>query len=406
LTTPGAIVSVNGEEPRRVGSEGQLSFEMPLNRDYTVRIANGDDYLPITKSGRLVSKRVVIDEEPVSRYSIVRVPSPPEGVDVLVDGAPYPAANVLRSASELVIGRIAPGKREIRLRHAAKGEASYSFDLEAGDDLTWPAQFVAALGSLVLTSEPGARVYVDKEYVADVPSTGVLKVGDLEMGAHEVRITKTEFEDWTATIQIATPAAIERAARLVRRASATELFDDFKGGVGQWQSVAPGATVGGDGLALSGAAAPTLTRSSYGDFKMTFYVTLRNGAGAAWVVRAADAKNYYRFYLSGPAGSIPNRFVVDVVRDGVADESLRRTIPLPIALEPGARFTIELLAAGNTIKSSLRIESVSAQARMGEVITLSSYTDERNSFPFGAVGFCTVGPESFVVSELFVVPQR
>jgi len=136
------------------------------------------------------------------------------------------------------------------------------------------------------------------------------------------------------------------------------------------------------------------------DFNMNFQVKLINGAGTAWALRTQkDLKNYYLFYLSGPNGQFPNRFVTYIVRDGVFSPSnFNLALGLPLQLESGGEYNIDIKVEGNKFTHTIKDEQT------GKEFALAAFTDLQNSFPTGAVGFRSVGIEKFSINTLYVRP--
>ena len=58
-------------------------------------------------------------------------------------------------------------------------------------------------GTLKIESNPGnAEVYIDGEYKGQTPSSGYLTIGDLIAGDHDLRVTKSGYNDWMGVITI------------------------------------------------------------------------------------------------------------------------------------------------------------------------------------------------------------
>ncbi len=165
----------------------------------------------------------------------------------------------------------------------------------------------------------------------------------------------------------------------------------------------------GDG-ALEIAEAPQLgflTDKRFRDFTMNFQITLINGEGAAWALRA-DGDSYYLFYLSGPKGMQPNRFVTYLVKDGKMDQ-VGTPFNIIRPLCEGCAYTITIKAEGNNFFHQIHIDSVPDQHEdekqfEGETYKLGDYADAEDTFPNGSVGFRTFASEKFSVADLFIYP--
>lgn len=137
----------------------------------------------------------------------------------------------------------------------------------------------------------------------------------------------------------------------------------------------------------------------YDDFTMSFNLKLLNQGGAAWALRVDKSRrNYYLFYLSGPGGKYPNRFLSYIVRDGVIDLKTERMNEVIAELKPGTQYQIDITAMQNKITHTLTPAATGVETKLHEFI------DPNNSFPRGGLGFRTVGAEKFSIDDLFARP--
>lgn len=160
----------------------------------------------------------------------------------------------------------------------------------------------------------------------------------------------------------------------------------------------------GDGM-LQLEEAPELgilTDKRFRDFTMSFQVKLSNGGGAAWALRA-NAENYYLFYLSGPKGVQPNKFVTYLSRGDKLDQ-VGTAFNLIRPLVEGGIYTISIKAEKNNFFHHIRIDSVPDGQFEGEEYKLGEYSDPADTFPNGTIGFRTFASEKFSVADLFLYP--
>ena len=135
------------------------------------------------------------------------------------------------------------------------------------------------------------------------------------------------------------------------------------------------------------------------NFTMTFHLRLENAGGAAWALHAKDPNNYYLFYLSGPDGQIPNRFLTYVVRDNkFTPPEFKSSIPVVPRLASGGEYQIDIKVDKN------RFFHWITPSDSGKKFNLGDYTDTDNVFPAGGVGFRTIGIEKFSMDDLFIWP--
>jgi serine/threonine protein kinase len=138
---------------------------------------------------------------------------------------------------------------------------------------------------------------------------------------------------------------------------------------------------------------------NYDNFEMNFHLKLLNDAGAAWALRVNDSNNYYLFYLSGPGGNYPNRFITYVVRDGKFSlPNFALSTPFTVELKSGGQYEVNIKAEGNQITQKI------TPAETGDEVNLGLFHDPDNTFTFGGIGFRTVGIEKFSIDDLYVRP--
>lgn len=141
-----------------------------------------------------------------------------------------------------------------------------------------------------------------------------------------------------------------------------------------------------------------LSGVAYGNFEAGFNLRPLDGRGAAWALRVQDTENYYLFYLSGPGGLYPNRFLSYVVREGRRDPRSERSVNLVEELKAGGYYFVKVTAEGNKITHTL------TPAESGVELKLGDFVDPAGAYPRGSIGFCTVGGETFTVDDLFIHP--
>jgi hypothetical protein len=403
---PNARVEINGRAYGTTDAGGEFQRELPANRPYTVVVTAGSEYEPYVERVRLSPRAAeTVKAELRFRYGLLELgPILPDG-KILINGAP--PARVQRDDERglFVVDGIAPGEYAVTYEAPGYLPVEGRLKVEAGSTYTLVRAPQPARVTLTVVTEPDARVSVGDVPKGRVSATGRLTVDDVPPGSRVVTVVKEGYEVFTATrrFEVGRPVTVE--AKLVPT-EAFELVEDFGAGAGAWNPPGPGCAAARGALEVAGATSPCLARGfSYRDFDMSFYVTLRDGKGAAWVVRAADTESYYLFFLSGPRGPFPNRFATYVVRGGHLDlASPVRSVALATALVEGGRYTIALKARGGSFSSSITPEDPKLSPDAGQVITLDSWRDTNATFTYGPVGFRTVGDERFAVDLVVVTP--
>jgi hypothetical protein len=180
-----------------------------------------------------------------------------------------------------------------------------------------------------------------------------------------------------------------------------EFSDDFDVfNPNRWNVPATGWVVESGRLQLDRAAVIGFPKNlNNRDFAATFHLKLINAGGAAWAVRVRDAANYYLFYLSGPEGLFPPaRFNTYIVRNGRFDPRDHvESVAAIVELRAQGEYQVEIIARDNVLEHRI------TPAETGKRITLGSFKDVGDVFPYGGIGFRTVGPEVFSVDELYVL---
>ncbi len=218
-----------------------------------------------------------------------------------------------------------------------------------------------------------------------------------------MKLEKYGYEAYKASydFKFRTPMRIDR--RLTPTPSSPEFHDDFdlpEASKVKWAIPGAGWKWDSGRLYIDNSPAvgyPKETR--FRDFVMGFHLKLENGGGAAWAARIKDSDNYYLFYLSGPDGRFPNRFLTYVVRDGKFDPAKPDdAVSLVFDLESGGQYEVIIKANGNVIEHAITSSKTGKQSPIG------AFKDPDNYFPIGGIGFRTVGAEKFSVDEIFVQP--
>jgi hypothetical protein len=406
---PNARVTVGGKSVGTTNAEGELQHEMAANRSYDVVVSAGDEYEPYVERVRLAPRGVAtVQAELKFKYGLLELGPILPNAKILVDGRP--AARVTRDDAKglFTVDGIAPGEHTIVYEAPGYVPIEGKLAVVAGSTYTLVRAPQPARVTLTITTEPDARIYVDDVQKGRVSAGGRFTVDDVAPGAHVVKVVKDGYDEFTARREFAVGSPVTLDAKLVPT-PASELLEDFGVGVGAWNPPAMGCAAANGALAVSGATSPCLPRGySYRDFDMSFYVTLTEGRGAAWVARAATADDYYLFYLSGPRGRFPNRFTTYIVRGGRLDLAAPvRSVALATRIVGDGKYTIALKARGGSFTTTITPEDVRLTPEdAGKVIPLDSWRDPPETFTYGAIGFRTVGDERFAVDTVNVTPAK
>jgi hypothetical protein len=184
--------------------------------------------------------------------------------------------------------------------------------------------------------------------------------------------------------------------------SSTEFTEEFLN-LKRWSAPSSGWTITKQGRLLieNQLTVGFVRQINYGDFEMGFHLQLENAAGAAWALRVQpDGSDYYLFYLSGPEGQIPNRFLTYEVHDNkISPTDFKSSVPVIVKLAAGGQYEINIKAEKGRMVHTI------TPADTGVLTNLGDYSDPDNTYTSGSVGFRTFGIEKFSVDDLFIRPS-
>jgi hypothetical protein len=407
LTNPDdAEVKVDGQ-PRGKAVDGEMRLELQLRRHYVVEVSAGPDYEPFKKTVMLGVSGEKVEAPLTSKFGIVKMgPAFPDGAKLLIDDNPVASDKVkVDPDSHLVeIDGLTPGLHKITYDHPDYVIVEHSFKITPGSESTYTFSHERAVDELSVSTEPAARIYVDGQSFGDTAGDGRLKV-NVPLGPHEIKLEKYGYEAYKANYDFTFRTPLSINTRLTPTPATAEFHDDFDvpgASQAKWNIPGPGWKWDLGRVFLDNSPkVGYLKDPRFRDFAMAFHLKLGNGGGAVWALRIKDSDNYYLFYLSGPEGQFPNRFLTYVVRDGKFDPAKPDDdVPLTFNLESQGQYEVEINAVGNVIEQSI------TSAKTGRKSPIGVFKDKDNYFPIGSIGFRTVGAEKFSVDELFVRPPE
>lgn len=405
---PAASISIDGVVAGKSNGQGEFTRELRAGKAYTVKVSAGTDYVPVTSKVTLAPRKTEIVKAPLvsvnaSKFGLVKIGPAIEGERVFVDGATTPWAKVSVDAEDklLLVDGLAPGDHKIRVDHPDYVIVEKQFkNVVAGEEYLWVYKPELATVPMTVTTDPGTSIYVDGEFRGDTTENGVLEVKDVRLGQHEVKLVKDGYVEWKDTRAFDYGKPVSIANRLVPLPTSAEFSDDFDLNLSKW--AVPAGWTGREGrLFVANCDALGVAKNiTYRDFEMAFHLKLEDGKGAAWAVRAKDAKDYYLFYLTGPKGMFPNRFSTYVVKDGKFDpQNPIQSVPIITLLKPGGEYEVNVVGKKDVIEHTI------TPAETGQAEPLGVFQDKDKTFLYGGIGFRSVGPEQFSVDELFVQPR-
>jgi hypothetical protein len=262
-----------------------------------------------------------------------------------------------------------------------------------------PVMLERERASVVVTGAAGTRVYLNGAASGVIPTTGEFVIPALVPGqSYALRFERDDYEPATANVEPAAGQQVAVSAALEPLPTSGPFEETFLGGLSGWEAPASWRTAKSV-LVVTGPVVGLARDRRYRDFDATFGLRLDSARGAAWVVRARDAKNYYLFVVGGPSGRFPNQLRTYVVRDGQLDpDAPAGTLPLLTPLEVGETYRVHIRAVGNTIEHTL------TPSRTGQEVSIGLFDDVKGTFALGGFGYVAPFGESFQVSGVSVRP--
>jgi hypothetical protein len=288
------------------------------------------------------------------------------------------------------------------------------FDIKPGEtpDNMLNVDLERATISLTIKSLPGARVYVDNEEKGLIASDAMLRVPGLLPGPHRLRIELFGYENVERQITLSLDRReLTEGVPLESLVESAEDKEDFNPGQIKWFPSRPATwqMESGRGMAVQGDAAALFKRSGYpanrfniyDDFTLVFRTRFTTGKGVAWIARARDERNYYRFELTTSRSARGAKwFIASICRDGTCTELSRDTVVVNIE-EPDDTITIKLEARGPSLEHyvSAAKDPRPAMQPLGRVIS-------DDIFRKGGVGLSAVNELESFVSSFLVIPAQ
>ncbi|HVF90980.1 MAG TPA: caspase family protein [Blastocatellia bacterium] len=393
------VIKAQGAVKRQGRSENSEFRAELAPGSYDVAVT-AENYLPYTE-------RVTIQEgQPVSFVPVDLVPTTGSitligsfepDVNVLVNGRKPAQAKLLITRKQIEVRDLPAGTHAVQISQPTFATPwEERIEVKGGMTMPVPVAYKPALVNLTVRSEPGTEIYINGTYKGKINESGKTGLIDIPPGEHTIRAVKAEYNvSEQKKVFSAGEATVE--LKLTRVSFSPEFSDYFLEGLKFW-SAPPTWQSNRGRMLVRGAGLGLLQDQIYKDFKMEFDISLANGKGAAWIVRARDQKNYYLFQLSGPKGASPNTFRSFICQDGQV-KLLKTDRVVEDISRPDEKFHIIVDARGPTIKHSILLKSAPKSEGAQPLSAMSDGT-----FSYGSVGFATSGDEEIMVYFVNVTP--
>lgn len=407
----------NAKRPALV--QGGLYFFRALKpgNSYYLEISH-DDYSPLKATIKVKpGQTALLEGELVERFGTVIVDIgsllPRGSFDLTLKVANGEARNDWKyEGRECVFAKVPLGTATLTLQRTGyeKWEEELLVKPGKSPDNKRTANPKRLLAAVVVETEAEAEVYLDADAVRLVRADKRVALKDLEPGSHTLVVSKPGRVKQTLPLMLSVG---ENPPVNVKLLPATEVAslqltqplnpkDWYPGVPPLWRlsvNMPMGIYVAGDTPALVyKTTEPNRTINQYGDFDLVLGVQLRNGKGAAWIVRAQDEHNYYLFELTtGKSTRGLKQLVFYLCRNGNCEEKQAQSVVH--ALEDQNRsYTLRLRATGGHFQHYIVTPG-------GLEKELCAAFDDK-TYLFGGIGLRAYNGLEMFVDQLSIIPQN
>lgn len=423
-TTPDAavrLISTYKKSRERVlaaDKEGLLNVPKLKPGQYRIEISHADcrprSEIVKVKEGEPTQRRLMLTE----KYGTVNLSmvEPAKGdVWVYLNGDLLPSSRLKIENGMISVSRVPVGVHRISL--AKKPEYNDwvgGIEVHPGSAMenVIPVKMERRRIVLTIKSNPGAEVYLKDQRMGGISEGGDLFIPDMSPGTYELRLRLNgyEFEPQQLTLTYDDPAPVKEI-KMTPIAEDAEFSEAFDRRVFKWTTPLPaawklaegnrrGLIVGGEGVSfLNNTDKPNRPFNFYFDFSLLLNVTLTNGKGASWVVRAQDRQNYYLFELTTAQGwSGEKELIYYVYKNGKPRLKHRETVVADIG-KINASFRIWVEVVGNTVKHLIEDDD-------GKRWPLGSPFETDGMFTYGGIGLGSLNGLEMYVDQFVVTPKK
>jgi hypothetical protein len=384
------------------GDDGRCTFAPLAPGKYRV-VAQSDEHEEFAGEVSVAAGKpqsVAARLRPAFGFAVLTGPDLDDAARITVDGRPVERA--ARGADGALRIKLAPGTHAVRVERPGNRPFASQVTVVAGEDATAFVALERLRATIVVRSQPGASVFVDGRARGTVPSTGRLAVEEAEPGvADDVRVELDEHEPFATPVTPAAGVETLVEAALAPLPASGPFEETFLGGLALWEAPASWRADASTGvLEVRGEGVGLPSKLRYRDCEVVFNLRLLDARGAAWMVRARDARNGYLFHLSGPGGRSPNQLWVYVVRDGAWDAARPASAPLPVdpPVAPGESYRIRIRVEGEVVQTWVTPGATGVEASVG------LFRDLDRTFASGVAGLTTIDGAAFQVEGFVIRP--
>lgn len=355
-------------------------------------------------------KPTTVAPELISKYGTLIIGGLPKDVSVWLDGKPM-NTSVLRvdDQGRMQMPRLPAGEHTLKFSRAGYDDwVIEKLTVRPGETLPLTARMNTATVMLTVKARVGTEIYLDNVSRGAVQPDGSLKIPALPPGDYKLRAWLDGYETLEKPLKLTLDKrqALE-TIELVPIAESSEATDNFRQGLTRWFP-APSAWKTDKGTLLVSGDAPALFRDAtearpfnvYRDFTWDFDVSFRNGKGAAWIIRAKDARNYYLVELTTTKSRQQRRLLnFYLCRDGRLELKDSRDVVENLE-KPGDSFHLTVKVTGNQFIHTITV----ASSPGNEAQPLGTFTD--NTFSYGGIGFQAINGADLIVRSFVIIPTQ
>ncbi len=408
---PGARVQLFGvvrngktvpRETAMADGDGFATFSLLRPGTYRVVVSSAD-HDDVSADVRVTAGKVeTISGRPVPRFGYLVLIRPELTDDTVleIDGNAVDRTQIDRLADGTARIKQPLGTHQIRILKPGFEPYVVTSEVVPGGDAMVAPTMERQWTSFDVRGAPGTRVYLDRAPAGIIPTTGRIELTRLMRGqTYELRFELNDFQPLqrTAIAGMGTTTVIEANLEPLPTDGAFE--DSFLAGLSAWE--APSGWRASNGvLFVEGTGVGVARNSLFRDFELIFGVRLALPKGAAWILRAKDARNYYLFVLGGPSAKYANQLRTYVVRDGEFDpDAPASTLPLVESLTTTDTYRIRISVSDNVIQHWITPSST------GEEVSVGLFADVHRQFTLGRIGFAAPFGERFQINGITARPS-
>ena len=398
------VKDLNGRvlDQKDAGDQGQAEFQLRRGKVYEVE-ASYPGFLSVSSKSKPLGVSSIVRLTLVPQFASLKFRNLPTGAQVLIDDKQSGTAD---QNGDVTISGIAPGSHHsLAIRHPEYNDYTDTLpELAAGVEYSYGKIPLTRVATLTILGPPGATILIDGSVEGKINPNGVVRIdyGLDKASEHTISADLLGFQPWSQQVTLSPgPRAITvKLDPIVTSTGDTDFFDNLS----QWNAP-PSWKIVSDGsnkkLEVNGDQLGLLRDRTYRDFVVSFNLSLKDGKGATWAVRAdKECRNYYLFHLAGPnsATRTPMRLYSYLIKDGeISDVST--PFPVLIVLNQKSSYNIRILVKDHEIRQLI------TDNLTGDESDLGAWTDtnpSREKFLYGSFGFRALSDEVFTVDDLTI----